>query len=104
MPCGSQPRPPVCRRQAGRALSVRGPEALPVTLLHDGDFLDYLLQVRFHGHLLDCNNLASLFMNSLVHAAIRPAFGGRRSFIRHREARPGVAQSHELPTLVEVLP
>lgn len=30
----------------------------PVTLLHDGNLLDDLLQIRLHRNLLDCHHLA----------------------------------------------
>lgn len=45
----------------------------PVTLLHDGDFLDDLLKIRLHRNLFDGYNLPSFFIIGLKHAAIRPA-------------------------------
>lgn len=46
---------------------------VPVALLHDGDFLDDLLQVRLHRNLFDGHNLPGLFIMSFKHTAIRAA-------------------------------
>lgn len=45
---------------------------LPITLLHYGYLFNDLLKVRLNRNLLDCNNLASFFMDSFEHAAIGP--------------------------------
>lgn len=42
----------------------------PVTLLHDGDLLDYLLQIRLHRNLLDSHHLARLLVNGFKNTAI----------------------------------
>lgn len=90
--CGVQRcNPSGCRSSFCR----RTPQALPVTLLHYRDFLDYLLQVRLHGHLLDGDNLAGLFVNRLVHAAIRPACGeGDPLWSQSAETREQVRPNH----------
>lgn len=46
---------------------------VPVTLLHDGDLLDDLLQIRLHRNLFDGYDLPSFFIMSLKYAAVRPA-------------------------------
>lgn len=43
---------------------------LPVTLLHDGNLLDDLLQIRFDRNLLDGHHLARLLMDGFKHTAI----------------------------------
>lgn len=58
--------------QASRGGRVKG--ASPVTLLHDGDLFDDLLQVRLHRDLLDGHNLPSLFIVGLKYTAIGPAY------------------------------
>lgn len=42
----------------------------PVTLLHDGDLLDDLLQIRLHRNLLDSHHLARLLVNGFKNTAI----------------------------------
>lgn len=46
---------------------------VPVTLLHDGDFLDDLLKIRLHRNLFDGYDLPSFFIMGLKYAAVRPA-------------------------------
>lgn len=58
--------------EAGRGGRVEG--ASPVTLLHDGNLFDDLLQVRLHRDLLDGHNLPSLFIVGLKYTAIGPAY------------------------------
>ena len=48
------------------------PEHTPVTLLHDGDLLDDLLQVGLYRNLLDGHNLPCLLIVGLEHTAIGP--------------------------------
>lgn len=42
----------------------------PVTLLHDGDLLDDLLQIGLHRNLLDSHHLARLLVNGFKNTAI----------------------------------
>lgn len=43
----------------------------PVTLLHDGNLLDDLLQIRLYRNLLDGHHLARLLVYGFEHTAIR---------------------------------
>lgn len=45
----------------------------PVTLLHDGDFLNDLLQIRLYRNLFDGNNLPRFLIIGLEYTTIRPA-------------------------------
>lgn len=55
-------------------------EQAPVTLLHNGDFLDDLLKIRLHRNLFDGYNLPGLFIMGFKHTAIRPADTQRQRF------------------------
>lgn len=46
---------------------------VPVTLLHDGDFLDDLLKIRLHRNLFDGYDLPRLFIMCFKHTSVRPA-------------------------------
>lgn len=46
---------------------------VPVTLLHNGDFLDDLLKIGLHRNLFNGDNLPGLFIMGFEHTAIRPA-------------------------------
>lgn len=52
---------------------VTGFLLVPVTLLHDGDFLDNFLKIWLHRNLFNGHNLPSLFIMCFEHTSIRPA-------------------------------